>query len=95
MIRVAIPTHLASYTQGAREVTATGATLGEVLDDLERLHPGVRFRIVDEQDRIRRHIRFFIGSEMGRSLADPVPEGETVTITAALSGGSPASYLPR
>ena len=88
MIRVAIPSHLASYTGGDREVSASGDSLGAVLDDLESRHRGLRFRVVDEQDRIRRHIRFFIGSEMARSLADPVDDGDLVTIVAALSGGA-------
>ncbi len=87
MIRIAIPSHLASYTDGAREVEAAGKNLAEVLHDLDRRYPGLRFRMIDEQDRLRPHIKLFVGSEMALRLDQPVTAGELVTITAALSGG--------
>lgn len=83
---VAIPSHLESYTGGAREVRAQGSTLSEVISDLDRQYPGLRFRIIDEQDRLRPHIKLFIGQDMAASL-DELVKGELVTITAALSGG--------
>ena len=58
-MKVLVPSPLRSYT-GASEVDAQGATLAEVLADLDRRHPGLRFRIVDEQDRMRPHVRFFV-----------------------------------
>src|ERR1022692_2451863 len=58
-VRVLIASPLLSYT-GASEVEALGATLGELLADLDRNYPGIRFRMIDEQDNIRRHIRFFV-----------------------------------
>ena len=85
MTRVLLPTHLRSYTAGAAEIEARGATLREVLDDVEARHPGFRTRIVDEQDRIRPHIKCFVAAEQVRSLEAPVT-GE-VQIVAALSGG--------
>ena len=57
-VRVASP--LRSYTAGAAQVTASGATVAELLAEIERAHPGMRFRMIDEQDRIRPHIRIFI-----------------------------------
>jgi molybdopterin converting factor small subunit len=87
VIRVAIPSHLSSYTAGAREVEAVGDTLAAVLRDLDTRYPGLRFRVVDEQDQVRRHIKLFVGSEMALDLGTRVSEDELVTITAALSGG--------
>ena len=58
-MKVLIPSPLRSYTK-KREVEATGATLAELLAELDRRYPGLRFRMIDEQDRMRRHIRFFI-----------------------------------
>jgi molybdopterin converting factor small subunit len=86
-VRVAIPTHLGSYTDGAREVSASGTTLAAVVDDLNARFPGLRFRIVDEQERIRPHIKLFIGQDLASDLRNEVRDGELVTIVAALSGG--------
>ncbi len=86
-MRVAIPSHLDNYTHGARQVEARGATLAEVLADLDGRFPGLRFRIVDEQERIRPHIKLFVGSAMAQTLDEPLAADEPVTIVAALSGG--------
>lgn len=85
-MKVRIPTHLRAYIPSA-EVDATGTTLGEVLADLERRYPGFRFRIVDEQDEIREHIKIFVNSEQVRTLSVTVRESDTLQIVAALSGG--------
>ena len=85
MTRVLLPTHLRDYTGGAAEVEAQGGTLGEVLADVEARHPGLRVRIVDEQDRIRPHIKCFVGGEQAGDLG-AAATGE-VQIIAALSGG--------
>jgi sulfur-carrier protein len=85
-MRVYIPTPLRSYT-AASEVDGAGGTLAEVLANLDRRYPGLRFRIVDEQDRIRTHIRFFVGQEMARDLAQPVAPDDEIHIICALSGG--------
>lgn len=85
MTKVLLPTHLRSYTAGVAEIDAQGRTLGEVLADVEARHPGFLVRIVDEQDRIRPHIKCFVAGEQARDLAVPVT-GE-VQIIAALSGG--------
>jgi molybdopterin converting factor small subunit len=87
MIRVLVPTQLRGYTAGRNEVTAAGATLDEVLRDLDRQFPGMRFRVIDEQDRVRAHIALFVGEERTEDLATPVPTGGEVYILGALSGG--------
>ena len=84
-VRIASPLH--SYTAGAARIEGRGNTLAEVLGDLERRFPGIRFRMIDEQDRIRPHMRLFVNSEEARDLAAPVGGGDTVHVICALSGG--------
>lgn len=86
-MRVSLPSQLQSYCGGANRVEAAGATIDEVLRDLDGRFPGIRFRIVDEQDRIRRHMRIFIGVEAALDVAAPLRPGEDVLIFGALSGG--------
>lgn len=86
-VTVHVAALLHSYTRGAREVPATGATLGEALEDLDRRFPGIRFRIVDEQDRLRPHVRFFVNGTDARDVATPLSDGDEVHIIGALSGG--------
>ncbi len=85
-MKVLIPGGLRSYTERS-EVEVGGTTLGAVLADLERLYPGIRFRIVDEQDRIRRHIRMFVNGAQLRDLTQPLAAGDELVIVQALSGG--------
>jgi molybdopterin synthase sulfur carrier subunit len=85
-MRVRIPTPLRSYT-GDKVVEATGATVGEVLADLDRQFPGIRFRVVDEQGRLRTHMKVFVGDEMTRELATPLSPDVELTLMQALSGG--------
>ena len=86
-MKVLIPTPLRSYTQQQPVVEAEGATLAEVLADLDRRYPGVRFRMIDEQDAIRRHMRIFVNREEVRDLATPLHPTDEVQILQALSGG--------
>ena len=66
---------------------AKGATVGGVLDDLDRRFPGLKFRVVDEQDRVRKHMRLFIGQDETRSVGAALREGDELLIFGALSGG--------
>lgn len=83
---VGIPTPLLSYT-GASSVAAQGGTLAELLADLERRFPGIRFRLVDEQNRLRRHMRVFVNRQAVFDLSTTIREGDEVAIVQALSGG--------
>jgi molybdopterin synthase sulfur carrier subunit len=85
-VKILIPSALRSYTERS-ETQASGATLGAVLTDLDRRYPGIRFRMIDEQDRIRRHIRVFVNGEQVRDLAHPLRATDEVVIVQALSGG--------
>jgi molybdopterin converting factor small subunit len=86
-MRVMIPTPLRSYTNERAQVEADGATLAEVLDDLDRRYPGIRFRMIDEQDGIRRHMRIFVNGEQVDGIATPLGPQDEVFIVQALSGG--------
>lgn len=85
-MQVLIPGALRSYTARSR-AQAEGATLGALLADLDRQYPGIRFRIVDEQDRIRRHIRIFVSGQQAADLSFPLAARDEVVILQALSGG--------
>ena len=86
-MKVLIPTPLRSYTGERHEVQAAGANLRAILADLERSYPGIRFRMIDEQDAIRRHIRIFVNGDQVRTLQVPLQAADEVLIVQALSGG--------
>lgn len=86
-MKVLLPTPLAGYTAGRREVEADGGTLAELLGDLNRRYPGIRFRIIDEQDAVRPHIRIFVNRELAASLDATLAPADEVLVVAALSGG--------
>lgn len=85
-MKVHIPSSLRSYTEQS-EAEASGATLAAVLADLDRQYAGIRFRIIDEQDQIRRHIRLFVNNEQVRELSQPLQAKDELVIVQALSGG--------
>jgi sulfur-carrier protein len=85
-LRITIPSPLLHYTH-QREVHAQGATLAAVLADLDRQFPGIRFRMVDEQDHIRTHMRVFAGQNELRELNAPLDAATPLHIVQALSGG--------
>ncbi len=87
MTRVSIPSQLQSYCGGASAVDAGGGNVDEALRDLDARFPGIRFRVVDEQDRIRRHMRIFVGVEAVASIFRPIREGDDILIFGALTGG--------
>ncbi|MBA4743063.1 MAG: MoaD/ThiS family protein [Azoarcus sp.] len=85
-MQVLIPTPLQSYT-GSAQVEAEGTTLDELLDDLERRYPGIRFRLIDEQSRTRAHMRIFVNGRSEFDLARSLEPDDDVVIVQALSGG--------
>ena len=86
-MRVFIPQPLRSYTAQEACVEANGATLAEVLASLDASYPGIRFRMIDEQDNVRPHMLLFVNGRRTRSLSEPVAPDEEVVILQALSGG--------
>jgi molybdopterin synthase sulfur carrier subunit len=87
---VRIPAPLRALTGGKDEVNATGATVGDVIEDLERRHPGVKDRLLDEKG-VRRFINIYVGEEDVRfleGLKTPVKAGESISIVPAIAGGA-------
>ena len=86
-MKVRVGSVLFEYTGNRAEVEARGATLGALLLDLEKRHPGLRFRIVDEQDRIRAHMNVFVAGRRARDLDQKIGPDDEVHILQAISGG--------
>ncbi len=86
-VDVHVPTPLRSYTGKANVVQAEGDTLAAVFQDLDRRYPGLRFRLIDEQDRVRVHIKLFVNRSPVADLAAPLHAGDAVHIITAISGG--------
>jgi molybdopterin synthase sulfur carrier subunit len=86
---VRIPTPLRALTAGADEVPATGATVGDVIEDLERRHPGIRDRLLDEKG-VRRFVNIYVGEEDVRflqGLKTELKAGDQISIIPAIAGG--------
>ena len=86
-MKVSIPSPLRSYTGERQVVEASGATLAEFLFDLDRQFPGIRFRMITEQDVLRPHMRIFVNRVETRRLETSLAESDELHIFQALSGG--------
>jgi sulfur-carrier protein len=87
VIQVLVPSQLHAYTGGMSRVEASGSSVEAVFDDLDRRFPGLKFRVIDEQARIRPHMRVFIGRLAARDVTAPLADGDELLIFGALSGG--------
>jgi sulfur-carrier protein len=86
-VKIRIPTPLYSYTNHEAFVEAKGSTLEEMTRDLDKRFPGIRFRIVDEQDQIRQHVKFFVNGKQTFDLRTAITEKDQIAIVQAFSGG--------
>ena len=86
-MKVTIPSPLLSYTNQQQQVDGEGNTVAELLEDLNRRFPGIRFRLIDEQDAIRPHMRVFVNGEMVESLEVRLQSTDEIHLLQALSGG--------
>jgi molybdopterin synthase sulfur carrier subunit len=88
-IEVRIPTILRTYTDGAKTVEGSGATLADLFTDLESRHGGLQQRLVDDAG-LRRFVNVYLNDEDVRfigGLDAPVKDGDTVTVLPAVAGG--------
>ena len=85
-MKVLVPSALRSYT-GASQVEAAGESLLGLFADLDHRYPGLRFRVVDEQQRLRPNMRIFVNGVGVRDLSHPLLPDDFVAIVMALSGG--------
>jgi molybdopterin converting factor small subunit len=91
MTTVRIPVPLRRFTGGVEEVAANGATVAEILDDLDRNHSGIKARLCEEDGKIRRFVNIYVNDEDIRfmdSLETPVGDGDELSIVPAIAGGS-------
>jgi sulfur-carrier protein len=90
MATVRIPSPLRGFTRNQAEVRIPGDTVGEVLRNLERAHPGIGARLLDDRGGVRRYVNVFLNDEDIRflqELSTPVAEGDCLTIIPAIAGG--------
>lgn len=92
MVRILLPSPLLAETGGRSrvELPASHATVRDALFDLFAQHPALRLRIVDEQGRVRPHVNVFVGDlsiRFARGLDTPVPDGASISVLPAVSGG--------
>ncbi|PJE97382.1 molybdopterin synthase sulfur carrier subunit [Streptomyces carminius] len=89
-VSVRIPTILRTYTGGRAEVPAEGATLAEVLADLEKNHQGISARVLDDSGKLRRFVNVYVNDDdvrFAEGLQTATPEGANVSIIPAVAGG--------
>lgn len=89
-VTVRIPTILRTYTGGEAQVAADGDTLGALLESLDASYPGIKGRIVDEQNQLRRYVNVYVGNDdvrFAQGLGTPTPEGSTMSVIPAVAGG--------
>jgi molybdopterin synthase sulfur carrier subunit len=90
MAKVRIPTPLRKLTNGLEEVTTAGATIGALVDGLEKQFPGIKERICDDQGKVRRFVNIFANDEDIRFLQNldtPVKDSDEISIVPAIAGG--------
>jgi molybdopterin synthase sulfur carrier subunit len=86
---VRIPAPLRTLTGGKEEVAVAGSTLGEIIENMEQQHPGIRARLLDEKG-VRRFVNIYVGEEDTRFLGGlkaPVKAGDEISIVPAIAGG--------
>ncbi len=67
-----IPSPLRSYTKGASKVDADGTSVDDMLNHLDKQFPGIKFRMIDEQSRMRQHIKIFVNKESVDTVKAPL-----------------------
>ncbi|MCC3767238.1 MoaD/ThiS family protein [Streptomyces sp. UNOC14_S4] len=95
-IEVRIPTILRTYTDSAKAVEGSGATIDELFKDLDARHPGIRARLVDDKGELRRFVNVYLNDEDVRFLGGigtELGDGDSVTILPAVAGGAAGAEL--
>ncbi len=89
-VQIRIPTPLRRFTGGAEEVSAAGATVGTVIEDLERQYAGIKERLCDDEGQVRRFVNIYVNGDDIRflnSLDTSLKDGDEVSIVPAIAGG--------
>ena len=89
-VKVRVPTPLRRFTAGVDEVAADGESVGAVIEDLERRHPGMRERLLDDKGELRRFVNIYLNGDDIRflsQLSSKVKDGDDISIVPAIAGG--------
>ncbi len=86
-MHVHVSSHLHAYTHGENKLEAHGENLAELFRNLDSRYPGIRFRFIDEQGKVREHFRIFVNGDACSDLSKPLKASDQVHVLAALSGG--------
>jgi molybdopterin synthase sulfur carrier subunit len=92
-VSVRIPTILRTYTGGQAEVSAEGGTLSEVIESLEKNHPGIAARVLDDTGKLRRFVNIYVNDDdvrFSEGLQTVTPDAAGVSIIPAVAGGAGA-----
>ncbi len=76
-----------AYTKGQNDLHIKGETITEVLVNLDHVFPGIRFRFIDEQEKIRTHINLYLNNSRIEDIHRKIKDTDTLFIVQALSGG--------
>ena len=90
MSSVFIPSPLRRYTAGQSKVQVSGATISELIENLERQFPGVKSRLCDESGQVKRYVNVFVNDEEMRALQGTntrLADKDEITIVPAMAGG--------
>ena len=93
-IKVRIPTPLRKLTKGSQEVTVSGSTVANLIDNLEKEFPGIKERICEGNGKVRRFVNIYVNEEDIRFLQNmdtTLKVGDEISIIPAIAGGAPAS----
>ncbi len=96
-VMVRVPTPLRKAVGGARDVAATGPTVGALIEDLERQFPGIKDRLCEEEGVLRKFINIYVNGEdirYAHGIDTPVKDGDELSIIPAVSGGAGPSFRP-
>jgi molybdopterin synthase sulfur carrier subunit len=89
-VKVRVPTPLRRFTAGVDEVPADGESVSAVIEDLERRHPGMRERLLDDKGELRRFVNIYVNGDDIRflsQLSSKVKDGDDISIVPAIAGG--------
>ncbi|HEY3083205.1 MAG TPA: ubiquitin-like small modifier protein 1 [Chloroflexota bacterium] len=89
-VTVRVPTPLRKFAGGARDVQASGGTVGELIENLEQQYPGIKERLCEEDGVLRRFINVYVNGEdirYAKGVDTTLKDGDEVSIIPAVSGG--------
>ncbi|MFN8007869.1 MAG: MoaD/ThiS family protein [Terriglobia bacterium] len=90
-IQVRIPVQLRSLTNGVEIVAASGTSVQQLIDDMDRTYPGIKDRLCEAEGKVRRFVNIFVNEEDIRfldNLQTPVSDKDEISIIPAIAGGA-------